>query len=274
VLTLSAVEMNRQQHASCVAHTAVTDVIPVSSVCLRVTRACNARCSFCLAPPDHITVSRDAIQRRLTWLRDAGIRKVHLCGGEPTIRHDLPEIVEDASSMQLQSALTTNGILLSPTLIQRLAKSATSVKVSLHGPAAVHDRMMGIDCFDAVTASVARLMESGVSTAIQTVVTRQQPDVHEWVIDYCLQHGVRKLRLIPFIPRGRGVHTAGEFQLDPAARDRLDAAVDAARRNLGDRLDVEILDFWRHDYYVVETDGRLQIQRETDAADATFTHIG
>lgn len=245
-----------------------------AAVCLRVTRACNARCGFCLAPPDGQRVSRADIQRRIEWLAAAGVGKIHLCGGEPTIRPDLPDIVGDVRARGLACAVTTNGIRLSADLVERISETRAGVKVSLHGPPPFHDEMMGVACFDAVAATIDRLRGAGVATAIQTIVTRRKPDVHEWAIEYCLAHEIRKLRLVPFVPRGRGRQSAGAFQLDAQAYERLRQAIDAARRRLAPVLDVDVLDFWRQEYYVVETDGRLQIQRETDAADSILAHAG
>jgi MoaA/NifB/PqqE/SkfB family radical SAM enzyme len=248
-----------------------TSLLP-ASVCLRVTRACNARCRFCLAPPDGHDVSYASILRRLEWLRDVGVAKVHLCGGEPTIRRDLPAIVSSVRACGLACAMTTNGIEISFTLLRRLFGASVKVKVSVHGPQEFHDGMMGRVCFERVDDNIRRLRDAGVTTAIQTVVTRKRPHAHEWAIEYCLKRGIRKLRLIPFIPRGRGLVSAHEFQLDKTMHQQLIAAAAAAHEQLRDDLDVRVLDFWTQEYFVLETDGRLQIQRETDAADATIAY--
>ena len=39
------------------------------TVCLRVTRYCNARCGFCLAPPDGAHPPTPLLLQRLDWLR-------------------------------------------------------------------------------------------------------------------------------------------------------------------------------------------------------------
>jgi molybdenum cofactor biosynthesis enzyme MoaA len=244
-----------------------------SSVCLRVTRACNARCGFCLAPPTGHGVTYMSIQRRLRWLAAEGVHKVHLCGGEPTIRRDLPEIIRDVRECGLVCAMTTNGILLSPVVLEQLRIADAKVKVSVHGPKALHESILRRNCYEQVDRNLARLLEAGVTTGIQTVVTRRLPDVHNWMIDYCLQRGIRKLRLLPFVPRGRGLQAADLYQLSPEQHEHLETSVSEARRQLEGRLDVDILDFWIQDYYVLETDGQLQIQRETDTADSTIAHV-
>src|SRR3954447_7802388 len=44
------------------------------SVCLRVTRACNAACDFCLAPPDGVHVPLERVLRQVGWLASRGVR--------------------------------------------------------------------------------------------------------------------------------------------------------------------------------------------------------
>jgi len=69
------------------------------------------------------------------------------------------------------------------------------------------------------------------------------------------------------------LRSADEYQLSPGQRDDLEKAVSQARQQLAGRLDLDLLDFWRQEYYVLETDGHLQIQRETDSADSTVTYV-
>jgi molybdenum cofactor biosynthesis enzyme MoaA len=218
-------------------------------------------------------VSFESIVHRLRWLADLGISKVNLSGGEPTIRKDLPAIIGEVRRCGLVSAMTTNGILLSPELLSSLQQAATRVKVSIHGDPQLHDAMLGRACYHQVDANVARLVAAGVPTAIQCVVTRRKPDVHETMIDYCMERGIGKLRFVPFVPRGRGLQFADDFQLSVQERERLDSAVLAARERLRGVLDVDLLDFWVQEYVVMETDGQLQIQRETDAADSTVASV-
>lgn len=245
-----------------------------SSVCLRVTRACNARCGFCLAPPRGHGVSFDSIVQRIHWLANLGVRKINLSGGEPTIRRDLPAIIDELHRCGLVSAMTTNGILLSPGLLEKLQEAATCVKVSIHGDAQLHDAILGRTCYQKVDANVTRLVSADVPTTVQCVVTRRRVDVCETMIQYCLDRRIKKLRFVPFVPRGRGLERADEFQLTSEDRLQLAIAVQQARKQLWGEVDVDILDYWVQEYFVLETDGRLQIQRETDAADSTVAQVG
>jgi molybdenum cofactor biosynthesis enzyme MoaA len=232
-----------------------------------VTRACNARCGFCLAPPTAHQVKLDDLVRGLEWLAQLGVRKIQLCGGEPTIRQDLPEIIEAVRRLGLACSMTTNGIILRQQVLEKLRPARAAVKVSVHGPEALHNEMLGRDCYVRVTKNIRALRQAGVQVTIQTVITRKMPDAYRYTIELCRDLDVNKLTLMPFVPRGRGVETADEYQLSQAQRATFFKDVDTLRSELGGEMDVHVVDLWTRDYYVVETNGQLTIQRETDAAD-------
>src|ERR1022692_592662 len=46
------------------------------TICFRVTRYCNARCGFCLAPPDGSHPDADTLIGRLDWAIARGVRTI------------------------------------------------------------------------------------------------------------------------------------------------------------------------------------------------------
>lgn len=87
---------------------------------LSVIEACNFRCSYCLpngyqgahSRPRHLEL--DEIRRLLAAFSLAGMRKVRITGGEPTLRRDVDEIIAIAAAQPGvgKVAMTTNGCLL------------------------------------------------------------------------------------------------------------------------------------------------------------------
>lgn len=86
---------------------------------LSLTEACNFRCTYCL--PDGYRpngkksfLTLEEIQRVVTAFADLGVKKVRLTGGEPSMRRDLPEIIQAVSNTAgIETlAMTTNGYRL------------------------------------------------------------------------------------------------------------------------------------------------------------------
>jgi MoaA/NifB/PqqE/SkfB family radical SAM enzyme len=205
------------------------------SVCFRVTRACNARCGFCLAPWDGEHPSAEVLLHRIDWLTDRGVRIVHFCGGEPTIHPALGSLVARTRERGATARLTTNGIAMPEPLLEALHRHRVHVKVSLHGGRAWHDRMVGRPAYDAATATLRRLLSARVAASVQTTLVAGGGDVLADMIAFCLDAGVKRLSLLPFIPRGDGATREAEFALPDAERREFLGRVARERLELGAR---------------------------------------
>lgn len=251
------------------------DTVELSNVvCFRVTRHCNARCGFCLAPYDGTEQpSRELLARRIDWLFARGVTTIHFCGGEPTIHPGLIGLVEHVCALGGRTRLTTNAIRIDEAIVRALAKARTDVKVSLHGDRERHNEVVGRDAFDSTTSNLRRLVAANVSTSVQTTVVAGGASVVNWAAAFCVANRVRKLSILPFLPRGDGLARRGEYELSIAERSALRDLVATTRRSFAGRLDVRWLDFTARPIHAVEPDGRLVLEGASDAHDRVLAVI-
>ena len=243
-------------------------------ICFRVTRFCNARCGFCLAPPDGgIHPPFEILKDRIDWVFANGVKTIHFCGGEPTIHHHLPELIRYVDKQGRKSKLTTNGISISEELIRTLRSCNTAVKVSLHGPAEHHNDVVGLDAFDRTTSGIQRLIAAGVSTSVQTTIVNGHLDVIDWVIKFCLDNKIKLVSFLPFIPRGNGKENRGKYELSYDERRYLYNRVRQEKLKFGRRLDIRLLDFNSQSIHVVESDGRVVLEAATESRDVLLYTI-
>ena len=93
---------------------------PLGSLRVSVTDRCNLRCRYCMPEDDYVWLPRHSIlsfeetERLVRVFTALGVTKVRLTGGEPLLRHDLPELVRQlaGNAAIADLALTTNGLLL------------------------------------------------------------------------------------------------------------------------------------------------------------------
>jgi MoaA/NifB/PqqE/SkfB family radical SAM enzyme len=243
------------------------------TICFRVSRYCNARCGFCLAPTDGVTADEDTLRHRLDWLLSCGVKNIHFCGGEPTIHPALPALLAHVHAQGGKTRITTNAIEISEQVLSAFRATRTHVKVSLHGDRGHHNQMVGCNAFDKTANNLRCLIAAGVPTSVQTTVVAEGTWVVDWVIDFCLEMRVPRLSVLPFIPRGNGYNRRGQYGLSISQRSALRDLVKKKRRALNNRLDLRWLDMTARQIYVVEVDGRILLEGSTEARDYLVCQI-
>src|SRR5947209_20056701 len=85
----------------------------ISDMRISVTDRCNFRCVYCMPEEGMQWLKRDTllsfdeIERLARIAVDLGVEELRLTGGEPTLRPDLPELVERLSRLPLRSLSLT-----------------------------------------------------------------------------------------------------------------------------------------------------------------------
>jgi GTP 3',8-cyclase len=112
---------------------------PLRNLRLSVTDRCNLRCSYCMPEPDYVWLPRselltfEELTRLVRVFCSLGVDRVRLTGGEPLLRHELPELVRRLAAEPglTDLALTTNGVLLADMAAPLRDAGLTRVTVSL-----------------------------------------------------------------------------------------------------------------------------------------------
>jgi PqqA peptide cyclase len=89
-----------------------------------LTHRCPMQCPYC-SNPLHLLKAADELDTQ-TWVSafsqaaDLGVLQVHLSGGEPTLRQDLPELITALSSRGVYTNLITSGVTLNRDGLKKL----------------------------------------------------------------------------------------------------------------------------------------------------------
>jgi radical SAM protein with 4Fe4S-binding SPASM domain len=185
------------------------------------TGACNLRCSYCRAAatekpaPDELG-TEDA----LSFIDQAAPLKpmLILSGGEPLLRPDIFLLAKHAVSKGLRVSLATNGTLLSPQTVEKIASAGISrVSISLDGAAPEgHDAARGQGCFLQAMKGIENL-KGKVDFQINFTITRRNADDVLPIFDLAERLGAKALHYFFLVPTGRGSANdliSGEMQED------------------------------------------------------------
>lgn len=226
---------------------------PPLGLLAELTHRCPLRCPYCSNPLELARAAQEL--DTATWARvfeeaaALGVLQVHLSGGEPTARRDLPDLVRAASGAGLYTNLITAGVLLDAAKLDALAQAGLdhvqlSVQDAEPGSA---DRIGGHAGGHAKKLATARLVrEAGLPLTLNAVVHRQNLDRLPALIDLALALGAGRLEVAHVQYYGWAL--ANRAALLPT-RAQLDAAtetVEAARTALKGRL---VIDYVVPDYH-------------------------
>jgi MoaA/NifB/PqqE/SkfB family radical SAM enzyme len=133
-----------------------------------------------------------------------GYNVVGFSGGEPTIYPSLVEALTHAHAAGMRTTVTSNGMLLSERLLDRLHGPLDLLAISLDGVRDSHNVMRGSDkAFDAMERRLEAVRKSGI--AFGFLFTLTQHNLHElaWVAKFAAEQGAGLLQVHPLEETGR-----------------------------------------------------------------------
>lgn len=149
---------------------------------IEVTAACNHACLHCynswrgtgLSCVSGRTLSRREIRDITARIcSETCLRQVALSGGEPLLRPDVPEIVQDLTDAGLSVMVITNAALLKPSVAGRFPPDTVFEVTLFSATAELHDRIAGRrGAFQRTLEGIANARQHQGLVALTCVVTR------------------------------------------------------------------------------------------------------
>ncbi len=196
---------------------------------IEVTEQCNLSCSYCFAssgPSGQHRPFEEVVQLMEVVKADGGPRPIQFSGGEPTVREDLPELVETASEMGFSHVqVNTNGLKLAREdgYAGRLrAAGVSAVYLQFDGlEAATYEAIREVDLTDDKHAAVDACRRADLPVVLVPTVVPGVND-HEMgaIVEYALENDevIQSINFQPVAHFGRYATNNGRFSLDTAAR--------------------------------------------------------
>ena len=154
---------------------------PLDYLRLSVTDRCNFQCIYCLPPegishaPKEDILTFEEITRVARIFLQMGGKKIRITGGEPLVRHDLPELVGMLASLAglKELALTTNGFYLKENVLPLKEAGLQTVNISLDSVRPSRfSTLTGCGQFEKVWGGVEAALTAGLETKINVVVLK------------------------------------------------------------------------------------------------------
>ncbi|MGW3958559.1 pyrroloquinoline quinone biosynthesis protein PqqE [Amycolatopsis sp. NPDC005003] len=177
------------------------DVSPPLGLLAELTHRCPLHCPYCSNPVE--LTSRAAELSTEEWLsvlsqaRELGVLQVHMSGGEPLLRPDLPSLVAHAHGLGCYVNLVTSGLGLTPSRLDDLvARGLAHVQLSAQGATRERsDLLAGAKAFDRKLAAASLVKAAGLPLSLNVVLHRQNHDQLAGIIELAERMGADRLEL-------------------------------------------------------------------------------
>jgi cyclic pyranopterin phosphate synthase len=130
-----------------------------------------------------------------------GVKKIRLTGGEPLVRKDAPKIIEALGKLDIELAITTNGIRVDEMLPQLMAANIKAINISLD--TLQQDKFLKItrrDLYHRVRSNIELLLHHNIRVKINVVIMKDLNDNE--ILDFIAltKHNNIEIRFIEFMP--------------------------------------------------------------------------
>ena len=184
-----------------------------------ITGRCNLRCRHCyMSAPQakYGELTTEECLRIIGQIEEAGIGQVSLTGGEPLVREDFWQLVEELQQRRIIiRQIYTNGMLVTEKLLEGLkARGITcSFSLSFDG-CGCHDWMRGVPgAEESVIAAIRLLRSRGFTVGIETALYRDNiPRMHE-TYELLKALGVSHWKTSPAMNVGNWQQEQGHYDL-------------------------------------------------------------
>ena len=195
----------------------------IEYVRLSVTDRCDLRCFYCMPRgfrdfeiPEH-WLSFDEIERVIGAFARLGTRRVRLTGGEPLVRHGLPDLARRLAALPgLEDlSLSTNATRLARHAEALRAAGIQRINVSLDSLVPETFRQITRGRLDKVLDGLMAARAAGFRPIKINMVVMKGINDHEVedMVEFCLEHGFT-LRFIETMPMGDTGRNASDRYLD------------------------------------------------------------
>jgi radical SAM protein with 4Fe4S-binding SPASM domain len=225
-----------------------------------VTNLCNLQCSHCYLDARLSQRTEElSIGEAEAFIDDLANMKIPLLiftGGEPLVRPDFWELADYARSKDLKTALSTNGILVTPGVVEKIQHSGIEyVGISLDGASEeTHDHIRSqAGSFRRSIQALRDCVNAGVKCGVRVTVTKENFQELPKMIDLSLGLGVTRFCVYWLVPSGRGRTIYSRKKLNhQEVLGILDLLYNKARELDDDRMEILTVDAPQDGAYLLD----------------------
>lgn len=233
------------------------------SVSWMTTNGCNSKCLHCRADSGKAYEGELSLTESLHMLeaiKELGVLRVVISGGEPLVRKNIVEILNKTAELDLNVVLSTNGFALKKLFAANVYPNFIEVSLD-HPNVAKNDVFRGLPGGTAIVLENLReLKRRGIKFRIMTTLSRFNYDEMENLSELVYSLGATHHEYLRLIPTGRAVNLTKEYSLSDdeyhTARERVISLANKYRGKMALDCFSEGSNFdFNHCYFLIDPKG-------------------
>lgn len=173
---------------------------------LHVTNRCVNECPHCNmnSPEKMDEISGEKICDFLKEASELGAKALHITGGEPFLRTDIFDIMENANNLGMKVEIVT-AKELSMEEIKKLKNIGVDyLTISIDGNKQYHDKLRRVGNFDSSIENIKKALSIGLKVRVNTFIWKENINHINEILKLTSNLGVQKHVIFYFTPIGRG----------------------------------------------------------------------
>ena len=179
------------------------DIQIIKEAIIKLTNRCTLHCRYCYMEHKKSDLSIDLLKKFLKESIPLGLKNIYLHGGEPLLRplSYFSELINFLEKENLRKKvmiyIQTNGMLLTPEIINGFKKMDIRIGVSLDGPEKIHNLNRG--GWKKTMEAIANLQKERVNFGVISVITKNtlKYTTPKNLLNFYLEHNLRSVGLAP-----------------------------------------------------------------------------
>jgi pyrroloquinoline quinone biosynthesis protein E len=174
---------------------------PPLGMLAELTHRCPLHCPYCSNPLEMIArdgeLSTEQWKSVITQARELGVLQIHMSGGEPLARPDLPELVQHASDLGCYVNLVTSGLGLTEARLADLVdRGIAHIQLSVQAADAKRaDLIAGTRAHDYKLVVAEMIKKAELPLSVNVVLHKENHDQLAGIIDVAERMGADRLEL-------------------------------------------------------------------------------
>jgi pyrroloquinoline quinone biosynthesis protein E len=217
---------------------------PPLGMLAELTHRCPLHCPYCSNPLELIArdgeMSTEQWKSVITQARELGVLQIHLSGGEPLARPDLPELVQHASDLGCYVNLVTSGLGLTEARLADLVdRGIAHIQLSVQAADAKRaDLIAGTRAHDHKIVVAGMIKKAELPLSVNVVLHKENHDQLAGIIDVAERMGADRLELANTQYYGWALRNRDALMPTPEQLAAAEPIVRAAAERLREKMQI------------------------------------